>query len=213
MRSRQPRLLALLDAGPHCERRHGLAIAELAIDHGERRRIDDNLGGLVGNDVARLLPADIDRNPDHAVAVMAGEIGCREIGRDPPGFLGRGFRVRKNLGDEIDQIVDFYGDHVRISACPCNGGADRISGEPQNSRAGFHDRLGRHFERKFARVSTIRQMIAIICPAVMRRAGSIMQICAYSSASASPSPATSISARPRSSSASMSCSSASLRAP
>ena len=108
---RQPRLLALLDAGPHRERRHGLAIAELAIDHGERRRIDDDLGGLVGNDVARLLPADIDRNPDHAVAVMAGEIGRREIGRDPPGFLGRGFRMRKNLGDKIDQIVDLDGDH------------------------------------------------------------------------------------------------------
>ena len=112
----KPRLLALLDADPHRERRHGLAIAELAIDHGERRRIDDNLGGLVGNDVARLLPADIDRHPDHAVAVMAGEIGCREIGRDAPGFLGRGFRMRKNLGDEIDQIVDLDGDHFRISA-------------------------------------------------------------------------------------------------
>jgi len=55
------------------------------------------------------------------------------------------------------------------------------SGKPQHPRAGFHDRLDRYFDRKFARVSTIRRMIAIICPAVMRLPGSIMQICAYSS--------------------------------
>jgi hypothetical protein len=47
---------------------------------------------------------------------------------------------------------------------------------PENSRTGFHDRLDRHFDRKTARVSTISQMIAIICPAAMHRAGSIMQI-------------------------------------
>jgi hypothetical protein len=92
---------------------------------------------------------------------MAGEIGRREVGRDPPGFLGRGFRVRKNLCDEIDQIIDFYGDHVRIQPVLAMGSLT-VSGEPQDSRAGFHDRLDRHFERKFARVSTMRQMIAII---------------------------------------------------
>jgi hypothetical protein len=42
---------------------------------------------------------------------MAGEIGSRQISRDPPGFLGRGFRMRENLGDKIDQIVDLDGDH------------------------------------------------------------------------------------------------------
>ena len=37
------RLLALLDAGLHRKRRHRLTIAELAVDHGERWRIDDDL--------------------------------------------------------------------------------------------------------------------------------------------------------------------------
>jgi hypothetical protein len=123
----------------------------------------------------------------------------------------------KYLCDEIDQIVDLYGDHVRISALSLHRGSLRRSSEPKDSRedshTGFDDRLGRHFERKIARVSTISQMIAIICLPAMRRAGSIMQICAYSSGSASPSPATSIAAKLRSSSPSMSCSSASLRAP
>ena len=59
----------------------------------------------------------------------------------------------KNLGNEIDQIVDLDGDHVRISALSLHRAGRIISGEPQNSRTGFHDRLGRHFERKIARVS------------------------------------------------------------
>ncbi len=50
------------------------------------------------------------------------------------------------------------------------------------------------------RHSRIRQMIAIICPPVMHRADSIMQICDYSLISTSASSATSISARLRSSS-------------
>ena len=125
--------------------------------------------------------------------------------------------MRKNFCDEIDQIVDLYGDHIRISACPCIGEAYVSAANPENSHTGFDDRLDRHFERKTARVSTaldrISQMIAIICLAAMRRASSIMQICVYSSGPASPSPATSIAARLRSNSPSMPCSSPSLRAP
>ena len=62
--------------------------------------------------------------------------------------------MRKNLGDEINQIVDFDGDHVRISALSLYGGSLRLSSQARDSRAGFHDRLGRHFERKTARMST-----------------------------------------------------------
>ena len=43
----KPRLLALLDAEPDRLRRHGLAIAELAVDHRERGRIDHDLRRLV----------------------------------------------------------------------------------------------------------------------------------------------------------------------
>lgn len=43
----QSRLSAFLDADPDRLRRHGLSVAELAIDHRQRRRIDHDLGGLV----------------------------------------------------------------------------------------------------------------------------------------------------------------------
>ena len=110
------RLLAFVDADPHCLRRHGLPVAELAVDHRERRRIDHDFGDLVGNDGAHLLPADVDGNADHAVAVMAGEIGGRQVRRDAPCFFRRGFRMGKNLGNEIDQLVDLDRDHVWNSA-------------------------------------------------------------------------------------------------
>ena len=93
----RPDLLAFLDADPDRLRRDGLPVAELAVDHRQRRRIDHDFDGLVGNDRAHLLPSDIDRHPDHAVAVMPGEIGGREIGRDAPGFLGRGIRNGRKL--------------------------------------------------------------------------------------------------------------------
>src|SRR5262249_8340815 len=108
------RLLALVDAGLHRKRRNGLAVTETAINHGQRRSVDDDLGALIGNDIARVLPADVDGHADHSVAVMAGEICSREIGRDAPCFLAGGFGVGKNVRDEIDEVVDLDGDHVRI---------------------------------------------------------------------------------------------------
>ena len=96
-------------------------------------------------------------------------------------------------------------------------GAGRIVSGDTCSRAGFHDQLGYHFELKIAGVSMAstvhRPMIAMICPAAMHHAGSIMQICAYWSASALFSSATSIPERLCSSMPSMSCNSESLRAP
>jgi hypothetical protein len=44
--------------------------------------------------------------------------------------------------------------------------------------ADFHDRLGRHFERKIARVSMASTLGAMDLGAAMRRPDSIMQICA-----------------------------------
>jgi hypothetical protein len=66
----------------------------------------------------------------------------------------------KNLSDEIDQIVDLYGDHIRISACPCIGEACISAANPENSHTGFDDRLDGHFERKIARVSTATVALA-----------------------------------------------------
>src|ERR1700722_427277 len=109
-------LLALLDADPDRLRSDGLSVAEFALDHRQRRGVDHQLDGLVGNDRAHLLPPDIDRHANYAVAVMPGEIGCGEIGRDPPGFLGRRIRMREDFRNEVDQIWNLDRDHVWIFA-------------------------------------------------------------------------------------------------
>src|ERR1700738_3997238 len=74
------RRLAFFDAdldGLGCD---GLPVTELAVDHRQRRRIDHEFDSLVGDDRARLLPPDIDRYPDHAVAVVACQIRGRQGG-------------------------------------------------------------------------------------------------------------------------------------
>src|SRR6185295_8359762 len=104
-------LLAFLDADPHGLRRHRLPVTELAVDHRKRWRIDDDLGRLVWNDGTHLLPANVDRHTNDAVAVVPGEIGGREVCRDALGFVSRGLGVRKYLGNEIDEVGNLYGDH------------------------------------------------------------------------------------------------------
>src|SRR6266481_5645270 len=61
------RFLALLDPDLDGLRRDRLPVAELAVDHCQRRHIDHDFDGLIGNDRAHLLPPDINRHPDHAV--------------------------------------------------------------------------------------------------------------------------------------------------
>ena len=49
----------------------------------------------------------------------------------------------EDFGNEVDQVLNLYGDHVRIfSPDPCIG-AGRIVSGGTCSRAGFHDQLGR----------------------------------------------------------------------
>jgi hypothetical protein len=61
----------------------------------------------------------------------------------------------ENLCDEIDQVVDLYGDHIRISALTLHRESRRgAAANPSNSRTDFHDRLGRHFDRKMPCMST-----------------------------------------------------------
>src|SRR2546430_12325587 len=55
-------------------------------------------GVLVGHDRAGLLPADIDGDADHAVAVMAGQIRRGQVGGDARCFVGRRLRMREDLG-------------------------------------------------------------------------------------------------------------------
>lgn len=55
----------------------------------------------------------------------------------------------EDFGNGVDQILNLYGDHMRIFTLSL---VRRRSGGPA-PRAGFHDRLGCHFERKIAGVS------------------------------------------------------------
>jgi len=110
----EPDLLALFDADPDRLRRHRLSIAEFAVDNRQRRRIDHDLGRLVGNHRTRLLPADIDGDPDHTVTVMTGEVGGCQISRDAPRLVERRVGMSKNIGNEIDQVLDLDGNHVWV---------------------------------------------------------------------------------------------------
>src|SRR5712664_2731091 len=51
---------------------------------------------------------------------MPGEIGGREVRRDAPGFLRRGFRMGEDFRNEVDQIWNLYCDHgsvARFNVC------------------------------------------------------------------------------------------------
>jgi hypothetical protein len=80
--------LAFFDPDPHRLWRNRLPVTKLAVDHRKRRRIDHDLRGLVRNDGAHFLPADVDRNANDPVTVMSGEIGGRQICRNAQRFLG-----------------------------------------------------------------------------------------------------------------------------
>jgi hypothetical protein len=113
---REPCGFAFFDADPNGLRCHGLPVPEFAVDHRQRRRIDDEFGVLIGNDGAHLLPPYINGHPDHAVAVVACEIRGREIRRDAPGFVGRGIGVGENVRNEVDQSLNLDGDHSQSLA-------------------------------------------------------------------------------------------------
>jgi hypothetical protein len=138
-----------------------LSVAEFAIDHRQRRRVDHDFSGLVGDHRTCFLPPDIDRHADNAVAVVTGQIGRGQIGGDATRLFRRRFRMRENLSNKIDQVVDLYRHHVRSLALSLHPRGARLhrSAAIPCSRAGFHDRLGRHFERKIARMSTASAVI------------------------------------------------------
>ena len=69
------------------------------------RRVDNALDRLVGNEVARAHPVDVARHADHAVAVVAGEIGVDQRGGDARRLLGPAADASENLGAEVGQRV------------------------------------------------------------------------------------------------------------
>ena len=68
----------------------------------------------------------------------------------------------EDFGNEVDQVLNLYGDHMRIFTLSLVSAPAASSAAPC-SRAGFHDRLGRHFERKIAGVSMASTMIGADC--------------------------------------------------
>jgi len=61
----------------------------MAVDHGRGRRLLDDAPFRAGHDMASLDAVDIGRDRDHAVRVVAGEIGVDAADRDRIGFLLR----------------------------------------------------------------------------------------------------------------------------
>ena len=111
---REAVLQALLDADADGLRRHRLAEAILAIDDGDYRRVDHDLDRDVGHHRAVLLLDGVARHPDHAVAVMAGEVGADEIAADPATLLRRASSRGKDVRDEGFEGLRLDGDgHIR----------------------------------------------------------------------------------------------------
>lgn len=72
--------------------RHRLGVdvetkAPMAVDHGRGRRSSDDGPFGAGNDVAGLDAVDIGGNGDHAVGIVAGQIGVDAADRDGVGFF------------------------------------------------------------------------------------------------------------------------------
>ena len=108
-------LEALVDADLHRLRSHGLAEAVLAVDHGDHRRIDQHVDLHVGNDGAGLLLRGIARHADHAVTVVARQVGTDEVATDAATLLFRASRRGKDVRDEGFEFLrlDRHVAHVR----------------------------------------------------------------------------------------------------
>ncbi len=100
---REAVLAALVDADADGLRRHGLAEAVLAVDHGDHRRVDDDVDGDVGQHRAVLLLGGVARHADDAVAVVARQVGAHRVAADAPALLRRAPRRGEDIRDESSQ--------------------------------------------------------------------------------------------------------------
>ena len=82
----KPGGLGLRDAEVHGDGRDGLAKPDIAVDHRVVRRLHHDRGLLAGLHLALAEPLYVARNPDHAVAVVTGQVGA-----DQPMGNARGF--------------------------------------------------------------------------------------------------------------------------
>ena len=98
---REPHRPALGDADRHRLRRNRLAEPELAVDDGENRRVEEHPDVAIRHDHAVLLELHVTRHADHAVAVVAGEIGGDEVTSDALGLGARAPGRHENVADEV----------------------------------------------------------------------------------------------------------------
>ena len=103
-------LLALVDADADRLRRHRLAEAVLAVDHGDHRRVDHDLDRDVGHDGAVLLLRGIARHAHHAVAVVAREVGAHQVAADAAALVLRAAGRGKDVRDEGLERLRLDGD-------------------------------------------------------------------------------------------------------
>jgi hypothetical protein len=109
-------VLALFDGHLH---RLGVDVeAEppMAVDHGRGRRFLHDGPFGAGHDVAGLDAVDIGRDRDHAVGVMAGQIGVDAAGGDGVGLLLRCAGAPKQRGADTRETVGLDDRHGNFLA-------------------------------------------------------------------------------------------------
>ena len=109
-----PGRLGLRNAEIHCQRSDRLTEAIAAIDHGMHRRLDVDRQRLPGDDLVALQPKHVARHPDHAVAVMSGQVRANQVMPDPGSlrFIAPG--GAKQCGDVIGKGSDRNGRGRKI---------------------------------------------------------------------------------------------------
>jgi hypothetical protein len=107
-----------------------LAVAEVAIEHRDRLGLPHHLGGLVGHDCAVPHLSDVLRHADHAMRVVAGEIGADQLLRHLVGLVRGRAGGRENGGRERTESVcrDLHGGSPVQSV---GSGARRTSSLPK----------------------------------------------------------------------------------
>ena len=110
--------LGFFNADVDGDRRDRLTEAEAAVEDADDRRIDKAFDRLVGNELARADPIDVTRHADHAVAVVAGEIGVDQRRGDAARFFRAAADASENLGAEVGQGVGGnVNRHVGVLDC------------------------------------------------------------------------------------------------
>jgi hypothetical protein len=128
--------LGLVHAEPDGLRPDRLAEAEMAVGDGHDLVLGDDGQALAGPQSALFHPLQIARYADHAVAVVAGQVGSHEIVADAGCFRACATGGREGLLDQGSQGLGMN-DHSRLLAVAegrhrlrCPGSSDIIASRP-----------------------------------------------------------------------------------